>query len=113
MNEYTFYYVHAQKVGTKSFCGKPYIIYNEKDGKTAEERTAELVNNLQKSESYSCIVVSKSLSLKDSVYKWHMDAERLAIRLAEYAEYERKRKELKAQIAALEAQVAELDKEFN
>jgi cell division protein FtsB len=109
-------YVYAQKVGAKSLHCKPYQFYNSaREDKSVEERVTALVDRLQKSEAYSCIVVSRylGLSLKDRIYEWHMDAEKLAERLAEHEEYERKRKELKAQIAALEAQVAELDKEWN
>lgn len=107
------YYVRTQKVGTKSCTySKPHILFDKKNGKTAKEQTAELVDKLQKSEAYSYIVVSESLSLKDKIYEWHMDAEKLAEQLVKRAEYERKRQELKAQIAMLEAQVAELDKEW-
>lgn len=115
------YWIFAQKVGTKSLGGKPIsvyaidgvVAYGSHKGEDVKTRVATIVKDLQDSGTYSRVAVKNAESEKRGyIYDWKMEVETLQVMGMGYAEYKRKRNELKAQIKALEAQIAELDKEW-
>jgi hypothetical protein len=135
MKENKCFEIKAQKVGCKSFIGRSFSIY-AKDGVTTDfsnryfgwghlpgvERVnidgldvkmaiTKIVNALQESGCYSRVAV-KECGKRLYVYDWHMDTEHAEVQKMGYAEYKRKRSELKAQIKALEAQIKELENEW-
>lgn len=85
---YQHYFIYAQKVGTKTFGGKPKQIIAENGivinycvkfaGMDVKTAVAKQVLELQESENYSRIVVRIEFRGK-KIYDWRMDAERLAV----------------------------------
>lgn len=132
------YYVNVQKIGSKSmriaynrvhthyaYDGMVCMGYYDNDkpvGVTrtqpilvpVEQRLQEIVTGYINSGAYSRITVTipKDHGHAEKVYEWRMDSEKVQVQGMGYAEYQRKRKALKAQIKALEAQVAALDEEW-
>lgn len=119
------YFVYAQKVGTKSFGGKPFHFYavdgivklyhKAYEGMEVKTAITKLVKELQDSGAYSRIMIRddiKARGMGKTLYDWHMDGNRLDAQEKDRTEYLRKRNELKAQIAELKAQIAKLDEEW-
>lgn len=117
---YESYFVYAQKVGTKSFGGKPWhfvandgivVLYSEKYvGTEVKSAITKHVNELQESGAYSRIIVKNDE--RKIIYDWRMEGEKLNVQQKSRGEYMRKRNELKAQIAELKAQLKALDDEW-
>lgn len=113
------YYIYAQKVGTKSFSGKPIRVHAENgivcygchEGENVKNRVETIIKDLQESEAYSRIAI-KDDSMKGYIYNWRMESKNLNVRQKNRAEYMQKRNELKAQIEELKAQLKALDEEW-
>lgn len=122
---YQYFTIHAQKIGTKSITGKPWSLTAHENGIVCrgrfegidiKEATSKLVNELQESGVYCRIIVKEHYGERHEnhkkIYDWRMDTEQAEVQKMGYAEYKRKRSELKAQIKALEAQIKELENEW-
>lgn len=130
---YERYALHIQRVGSDRL----ETVYDEcrdtKDGLVSVYSTklhrwteadamtvyGEKVEKLIATESYLKVQVTKFEcgrkpdETRTTVIDWEMDEETAQRRTAEYIEYEARRKELKAQISKLQAELRKLDKGFD
>ena len=123
---YEHYFIYAHKIGNKTMSMSPIHRVVSKDGKVILSKSHNgedvtmcvmlLIRDMQESGRYQKVILKKceddGCDKGEKMYEWAMETEAANVRRMTYDEYSKKRKELKAKIAELEAELEKLDKEW-